>query len=50
MSSQIRQNYSTEVEAAVNRLVNMQLRASVALEGVGHFFCELAKEKREGVE
>ena len=50
MSSQIRQNYSTEVEAAVNRLVNMQLRASVALEGVGHFFCELAKEKREGAE
>ena len=28
MSSQIRQNYSTEVEAAVNRLVNMKLRAS----------------------
>lgn len=28
MSSQIRQNYSTEVEAAVNRLVNMHLRAS----------------------
>ena len=50
LSSQIRQNYSTEVEAAVNRLVNMQLRASVALEGVGHFFCELAKEKREGAE
>ena len=64
MSSQIRQNYSTEVEAAVNRLVNMQLRASytylslgfyfdhddVALEGVGHFFHELAKEKREGAE
>ena len=117
MSSQIRQNYSTEVEAAVNRLVNMQLRASytylslvrfpktppaqvslscapsalcaragllcplhsaksgclasspayhcsrhlflqgfyfdrddVALEGVGHFFRELAKEKREGAE
>ena len=64
MSSQIRQNYSTEVEAAVNRLVNMKLRASytylslgfyfdrdnVALEGVGHFFHELAKEKREGVE
>ena len=52
MSSQIRQNYSTEVEAAINRLVNTQLRASytylslgfyfhrddVALEGVGHFF------------
>ncbi|ELR61441.1 hypothetical protein M91_12293, partial [Bos mutus] len=64
LSSQIRQNYSTEVEAAVNRLVNMQLRASyaylslgfyfdrddVALEGVGHFFRELAKEKREGAE
>jgi len=64
MSSQIRQNYSTEVEAAVNRLVNMHLRASytylslgfyfdrddVALEGVRHFFRELAEEKREGAE
>uniref|UniRef100_A0A8C9A7W2 Ferritin n=1 Tax=Prolemur simus TaxID=1328070 RepID=A0A8C9A7W2_PROSS len=64
MSSQIRQNYSTEVEAAVNRLVNLHLRASytylslgyyfdrddVALEGVGHFFRELAEEKREGAE
>uniref|UniRef100_A0A8C0LUA8 Ferritin n=1 Tax=Canis lupus dingo TaxID=286419 RepID=A0A8C0LUA8_CANLU len=64
MSSQIRQNYSTEVEAAVNRLVNMHLRASytclslgfyfdrddVALEGGGHFFRELAEEKREGAE
>ncbi|XP_055275254.1 ferritin light chain-like [Moschus berezovskii] len=64
MSSQTHQNYSTEVEAAVNRLVNMQLRASytnlslsfyldrddVALDGVGHFFCELAKEKREGAD
>ncbi|KAM9048251.1 LOW QUALITY PROTEIN: ferritin light chain-like [Megaptera novaeangliae] len=62
MSSQIRQNYSTEVEAAVNRLVNMHLRASytylslgfslhredLTLEGVGHFFCELAEEKLEG--
>ncbi|OBS73740.1 hypothetical protein A6R68_15722 [Neotoma lepida] len=38
MSSQVRQNYSTEVEAAVNRL------------GVGHFFRELAKEKREDAE
>ena len=52
MSCQICQNYSTKVEAAVNRLVNMQLRAAytylslglyfdrnaVALEGVGHFF------------
>ena len=64
MSSQIHQNYSAEVEAAVNRLVNMQLRASytylslgfyfdhdsVALEGVGHFFRELAKKKCEGAE
>ncbi|XP_037372856.1 ferritin light chain [Talpa occidentalis] len=64
MSSQIRQNYCTEVEAAVNRLVNLHLRASytylslgfyferddVALAGVGHFFRELADEKREGAE
>ncbi|KAK7808269.1 hypothetical protein U0070_013951 [Myodes glareolus] len=58
MTSQVHQNYSTEVEAAVNRLVNLYLRTSytylsldyyfdwddVALEGVGHFFRELAKE------
>ncbi|XP_057621764.1 ferritin light chain 1-like [Chionomys nivalis] len=63
MTSQVRQNYSTEVEAAVNRLVNVHLRASyaylslgyfdrddVALEGVGHFFHKLAEEKREGAE
>lgn len=64
MSSQIRQNYATDVEAAVNRLVNLHLRASytylslgfyfsrddVALEGVGHFFRELSEEKREGAE
>ncbi|EDL24701.1 mCG52010, partial [Mus musculus] len=64
MTSQIRQNYSTEVEAAVNCLVNLHLRASytylslgfffdpddVALEGIGHFFRELAEEKREGAE
>uniref|UniRef100_A0A8C6F692 Ferritin n=1 Tax=Monodon monoceros TaxID=40151 RepID=A0A8C6F692_MONMO len=64
MSSQIRQNYSTEVEATVNRLVNMHLWASytylslgfyfdrddVALEGVGHFFRELAEEKHESAE
>ncbi|KAJ8794648.1 hypothetical protein J1605_003119 [Eschrichtius robustus] len=63
-SSQIRQNDSPEVEAAVNRLVNMHLRASQAylslgsyfhhdddtLEGLGHFFHELAEEKREGAE
>ncbi|XP_063102829.1 ferritin light chain-like [Cavia porcellus] len=64
VTCQIRQNYSTEVEAAVNRLVNLHLQASytylslgyyfdrddVALAGVGHFFHELAKEKREGAE
>ena len=62
MSSQIRQNSSTEVEAAVNRLADMHLRASytclslgfyldrddAALGGGGHFFRELAEEKREG--
>ena len=52
MSSQIHQNYSTEVEATVNRPVSMHLQASytflslgfyfscddVALEGMGHLF------------
>ncbi|KAM7226984.1 hypothetical protein CapIbe_022059, partial [Capra ibex] len=42
MSSQIHQNYSTEVEAAVNRLVNMKLRASYTYLSLGF--------KREGVE
>ncbi|XP_075388708.1 ferritin light chain-like [Tenrec ecaudatus] len=64
MSSQIRQNYSADAEAGVNRLVNLHLQASytylslgfffdrddVALEGVGHFFRELAKEMHEGPE
>ncbi|XP_064228955.1 GRB10-interacting GYF protein 2 isoform X4 [Aotus nancymaae] len=64
MSSQIRQNYSTDVEAAINHLVNVYLQASytylslgyyfgcddVALEGMSHFFCKLAEEKREGYE
>ncbi|KAF3824590.1 hypothetical protein GH733_009924 [Mirounga leonina] len=59
MSSQIHQNYSTKVEAAINYLVNMHRQASyiylslgfyfghdnVALEGMGHFFHELAEEK-----
>ncbi|ELK33385.1 Ferritin light chain [Myotis davidii] len=61
MSSQIRQNYSTEVETMVNSLASLHLQAShtylslgfyfddVALEGVGRFFHELA-EKREGAE
>ncbi|KAL0590745.1 Ferritin light chain [Plecturocebus cupreus] len=61
MSSQIRQNYSTDMEAAVNHPVNLYLQASytyfslgfyfdcddVALEDMSHFFSELA-EKREG--
>lgn len=52
MSSQICQNYSTQVEAAINCLINTRLWASntylsldfyfdcddVALEGGGHFF------------
>ena len=52
MSCQIHQNYSTEVEAAVNRLASLHLKAAytylslgsyfdcddVALQGVGHFF------------
>ncbi|EPY89138.1 ferritin light chain [Camelus ferus] len=56
MSSQILQNYSSEVEASINPLVNMLLLASytylslgfyfnldnVVLEGIGHFFRELA--------
>ncbi|EPQ06076.1 Ferritin light chain 2 [Myotis brandtii] len=64
MYSHIRQNYSTEVEAAANHLASLHLRAShtylslgfhfdrddVALKGVGHFCCELAEKSREGVE
>ncbi|KAK1340114.1 hypothetical protein QTO34_018678 [Cnephaeus nilssonii] len=63
-SSQIHQNNSTQVEAAVNRLANLHPRASytylslgfyfdcddVALEGMGHFFRELVEKKREGSE
>uniref|UniRef100_A0A2K5F7U7 Ferritin n=1 Tax=Aotus nancymaae TaxID=37293 RepID=A0A2K5F7U7_AOTNA len=57
MSSQIRQNYSTDVEVAINHLVNVYLQASytclslgyyfdrddVALIGVSHFFHELER-------
>ncbi|XP_028929285.1 ferritin light chain [Ornithorhynchus anatinus] len=64
MTSQIRQNFAPEAEAGVNRLVNLQLRASytylslgyyfdrddVALAGVSRFFREQAEEKREGAE
>ncbi|XP_036164504.1 ferritin light chain 1-like [Myotis myotis] len=55
MSSQIHQNYSTQVAAAVNRLANLHLPAAhtylslgfyfylddVAFEGMGRFFREL---------
>ena len=58
MSSQIGQNYSTEVVATVSPLhcrpcytylsLGFYLdRNIVALEGVGHFFSKLAKEKLE---
>ena len=64
MSSQIPQNYSTKVEAAINDLSNLHLWASytylsrgldficdhVALKDVGHLFQEPAKEKCEGTE
>ncbi|CAO2592855.1 Ferritin light chain 1 [Lemmus lemmus] len=38
MTSQVRQNYSTEVEAAVNRLVNLHLRASYTYLSLGYYF------------
>ncbi|XP_037594487.1 ferritin light chain-like [Cebus imitator] len=64
MSSQIRQNYSTHVEAAIDLLVYVYLQASytylslgyyfdcndVALEGMSHLFCELTERKGEGYE
>nr|XP_035938093.1 LOW QUALITY PROTEIN: ferritin light chain-like [Halichoerus grypus] len=63
MNFQIHQNYSTEVEAAINCLVNMHLQASytylslgfyfdhddVALKNMGHFF-ELVDKKPKGPE
>ncbi|XP_043852138.1 ferritin light chain-like [Dromiciops gliroides] len=59
-----RQNFSSEAEAAVNRLANLYLLASysylslgfcldgddVALPRVSHFFRDPAKNKREGAE
>lgn len=57
MSSQIDRNYSTEVEAAVNCLVNLHQRASDTylflgfyldhqdVEGVDYFFCSLKDAK-----
>ncbi|XP_036624680.1 ferritin light chain-like [Trichosurus vulpecula] len=63
-SSQIRRNFSSEAEAAINRLANLYLQASysylslgfyfdrddVALPRVSRLFSELAKDKREGAE
>ncbi|ELK33386.1 Ferritin light chain 1 [Myotis davidii] len=62
MSSQIRWNYSTQVEAAVNHLANLYRHTfhtylsrgfyfhgdDVALEDMGHLFRELAEKKCEG--
>ncbi|XP_033868608.3 ferritin, middle subunit-like [Acipenser ruthenus] len=61
MESQIRQNYHRDCEAAVNRMVNMELFASytyqsmahyfsrddVALKGFSKFFKEQSEEERE---
>ncbi|KAK2104443.1 hypothetical protein P7K49_018299 [Saguinus oedipus] len=61
MSSQIRQNYSTHVEAAIDLLVYVYLQApytylslgyyfdcdDVTLEGMSHLFCELTEVKDE---
>ncbi|KAK7812920.1 hypothetical protein U0070_001028 [Myodes glareolus] len=38
MTSQVQQNYSTEVEAAVNRLVNLHLQASYTYLSLGYYF------------
>ncbi|XP_069381097.1 ferritin, middle subunit isoform X2 [Paralichthys olivaceus] len=64
MESQVRQNYHRDCEAAVNRMINMELFASytytsmafyfsrddVALPGFAHFFKENIGEEREHAE
>ncbi|XP_061159951.1 ferritin, middle subunit-like [Syngnathus typhle] len=64
MESQVRQNYHQDCEAAINRMVNMELFASytytsmasyfsrddVALPGFAHFFKENSDEEREHAE
>ncbi|XP_028268708.1 ferritin, liver middle subunit [Parambassis ranga] len=64
MDSQVRQNYHRDCEAAINRMVNMELYASytytsmafyfsrddVALPGFCHFFKENSDEEREHAE
>uniref|UniRef100_A0A3P9AQB8 Ferritin n=1 Tax=Esox lucius TaxID=8010 RepID=A0A3P9AQB8_ESOLU len=61
MESQIRQNYHRDCEAAINRMINMEMYASytytsmafyfsrddVALPGFAHFFKENSDEERE---
>lgn len=61
MESQVRQNYHRDCEAAINRMVNMELFASytytsmafyfsrddVALPGFSHYFKENSDEERE---
>uniref|UniRef100_A0A3B3H2V6 Ferritin n=1 Tax=Oryzias latipes TaxID=8090 RepID=A0A3B3H2V6_ORYLA len=61
MESQVRQNYHRDCEAAINRMVNMELFASytytsmafyfdrddVALPGFSHFFKENSHEEKE---
>ncbi|KAK2832862.1 hypothetical protein Q5P01_016751 [Channa striata] len=64
MDSQVRQNYHRDCEAAINRMVNMELFASytytsmgfyfsrddVALPGFAHFFKHESHEEREHAE
>ncbi|XP_037111993.1 ferritin, middle subunit-like [Syngnathus acus] len=64
MESQVRQNYHQDCEAAINRMVNMELFASytytsmasyfsrddVALPGFAHFFKENSDDEREHAE
>lgn len=63
VNSQLHQNYSIELEAAISRVVNMRMRApTLPLSGLlfqpwrcgsaaaGHFFCESGKEQQEDVQ
>uniref|UniRef100_A0A8C5QYG9 Ferritin n=1 Tax=Leptobrachium leishanense TaxID=445787 RepID=A0A8C5QYG9_9ANUR len=64
MASQVRQNFHSDCEAAINRMVNLELYASyvylsmsyyfdrddVALENVAKFFREQSHEEREHAE
>ena len=50
MTSQIRQNYSTEVEAAVKRLASLHLWASYTYFSLGFFFDRDDNWPRQGAE